>query len=116
MDYTPTRSSDGANAVALVFVAVFYIAIIAIFLVAYWKIITKAGYLGWYLILAIVPCANFIGLLIFAFAEWPIERELKQWRATGGGGGQGFYPRYGAPGPNQPPYDPPPPSNPPYQT
>jgi hypothetical protein len=111
MDYSPSRGPAAASYVGVFFVLAFYLAIAAVFLVAYWRIITKAGYPGWYLLLALVPCVNIVGILMFAFTEWPIEKELKQWRASGGGAG--YYPRYGAPGPNQPPSGPPP-SNPPF--
>lgn len=35
------------------------------------KILHKAGYSGWWTILAFVPLLNLIGLWVFAFASWP---------------------------------------------
>jgi hypothetical protein len=86
-----------------------------IFLIAYIKIISKAGYSGWWVLIMFVPIANVIMLLIFAYKEWPILRELKELRAwadqiqrgpgpqqfgTGGPSGFGGRPGYG----QSPPY------------
>ena len=50
-----------------------------------WRIATKAGYEGQLSLLMLVPFANFIILLMFAFSEWPIERGLNARRAASGG-------------------------------
>src|SRR5690242_19674616 len=82
-------TAAGIGVLALIFI---YGAILAFTLFIYYKIASKAGYPGWYAFLMLIPCANLVFLIMFAFQEWPIERELKQWRASGGGGA---YPRYG---------------------
>jgi len=56
------------------------IAIWLVFVVAYIKIITRAGYSGWWVLIIIVPIANIVMLLIFAYKEWPIQRELRELR------------------------------------
>jgi hypothetical protein len=106
-----TSGSDAlASGLGILFALAFYGAILALVIAIYYKIVSKAGYPGWYALLMLIPCVNFILLIMFAFQEWPIERELKQWRASGGGGA---YPRYGQQYPPQypptgSPYDPPP--------
>jgi hypothetical protein len=81
-----------STAVGPIFVLVLTVAIllvVAIFtvlmLVAYCKITAKMGY-HWALgILMIVPFGNIILPLYLAFADWPIERELRQLRQQSGG-------------------------------
>jgi hypothetical protein len=62
------------------------LCIVAVGLFVNWKIASKAGYNGALSLLMLLPFANFVVLLIFALSEWPIERELKAWRAGTGGG------------------------------
>jgi hypothetical protein len=50
----------------------------------YWRICTKAGFPGPLALLSLVPCVNFLMPILFAFVEWPIERQLKM---MGGGPG-----------------------------
>ena len=38
------------------------------------KILGRMGFSGWWTILAFVPLANFIGLWILAFIEWPSQQ------------------------------------------
>jgi hypothetical protein len=74
-------------------------------IVAWVRIVQKAGYSGWLVLTAIIPIVNIVIFLIFAFAEWPVTRELNQLRAMAGR----QQPGYGYP----PPYPPPPYSPPP---
>src|SRR5213080_501813 len=46
----------------------------------WWRIFSKAGYNGAMSLLMFVPIANLIVLLILAFGEWPIYKELNQIR------------------------------------
>jgi uncharacterized membrane protein YhaH (DUF805 family) len=71
-----------------------YIAILVIFLIAYIRIIQKAGYSGWWILVAIVPILNVVMFLVFAFSRWPVLRERDALRSGQGGvpGGQ-IYPR-----------------------
>ena len=50
------------------------------FFIAYIQIIRRAGYSGWWVLVWFVPVLNFVMLLIFAFKEWPIQRELRELR------------------------------------
>jgi hypothetical protein len=47
------------------------IVVSAIFVVPIVKIIQKAGYSGWWVLLWFVPIANIVMLWVFAFADWP---------------------------------------------
>jgi len=42
-----------------------------------WKITAKTGYPGVLGLLYFVPIANIVFLLILAFSEWPVHREMK---------------------------------------
>lgn len=63
--------------------AIFLIIIAVVAIVIYWRIFAKAGWSGALAILMLVPLVNLILLIVFAFTEWPIERQL---RALQGGG------------------------------
>ncbi len=54
------------------------IAFFIIPIIALWKIITKAGFSGWLVILAFIPLINIALFLFIAFAKWPIEKELEK--------------------------------------
>jgi|HubBroStandDraft_3_1064219.scaffolds.fasta_scaffold525309_2 hypothetical protein len=43
----------------------------------FWKICSKAGYPGALGLLILIPLANLIMLLVLAFAEWPVLKELR---------------------------------------
>lgn len=45
-----------------------------------WKIFSKAGFSGWWSLLMIVPFINILLEYYLAFAEWPLQRELKKLR------------------------------------
>lgn len=47
------------------------IAVLAIWVIPAVKIVQKAGYSGWWILLAIVPLANLVMLWVFAFSDWP---------------------------------------------
>lgn len=49
-------------------------------LAIWWQIFGKAGYPAWYAILMFVPIANLIGILMLAFGDWPVLRELRRLR------------------------------------
>ena len=46
---------------------------LAIFVVPYVKIIKKAGYSGWWVLVVFIPLINLIMLWVFALARWPVE-------------------------------------------
>ena len=68
-----------------------YLAIVAVSIWATVRIIQRAGYSGWWVLMALVPIANIVMFFVFAFAEWPVHRELAQLRAAVGGGYGGAY-------------------------
>jgi hypothetical protein len=70
----------------------FYLGAIAFSVYIYVRIARKAGYSGWWAAVLFVPVANLVVMVMFAFVEWPIERELKTVRAARAGafGAQGI--------------------------
>lgn len=57
------------------FAVVVTLIILAISVVLHWHIATKCGYPGWYGLGMYIPLVNIILVVVFAFSEWPIERE-----------------------------------------
>jgi energy-coupling factor transporter transmembrane protein EcfT len=57
-----------------------WLAVVVIGVLAYVKIISKAGYSGWWVLILLVPIVNIVMILVFAFKEWPIQRELRELR------------------------------------
>ncbi len=118
---TTTYNLNGWDTTAIVIGGIIAVAIWVIFLIAYVKIISRAGYSGWWVLVMFVPILNIVMLLVFAFKEWPIQRELAELRgwanqiqrgqpgygqSGGTQGGQAGYgqPGYGQPGHGQPGY------------
>ena len=70
---------------AFLFVVLVFSAIVS------WRIVGKTGYPGALGLLLLLPIANLVMILILAFSEWPIQRELKALKQamasrTGNGG------------------------------
>jgi len=63
---------------------IFVAAMVALSIVIWWKIFAKAGYSGALGLLMFVPIANLVMMLVLAFGEWPIHREMAQLRAASG--------------------------------
>jgi uncharacterized membrane protein len=42
----------------------------------WWRILAKTGYGGPLGLLMLVPIANLVLLLVLAFGEWPVEKEI----------------------------------------
>ncbi|MBD3777931.1 MAG: hypothetical protein IE923_01515 [Micrococcales bacterium] len=61
-------------------------AVWLIFLIAYIRIIQKAGYSGWWILIGLVPVVNVVMFLVFAYSRWPVQREVDELRARVGGG------------------------------
>ncbi len=86
---TPDPSVAVAHALAGPMGAFFWILIlvaVAISVTVYWRVATKAGYAGALSLLMFLPLVNLVMLLIFAFSEWPIEKEIRALRSSGGSG------------------------------
>ncbi len=45
--------------------------IACLWVIATAKILTKAGYSGWWSLLLLIPLVNLIGCWVFAFSRWP---------------------------------------------
>lgn len=66
---------------------VFFIALIVVVLttLVFCKVFSKAGY-HWALgLIALIPIGQIVLLLILAFSEWPIERQLRACQHGGTG-------------------------------
>lgn len=76
----PMFNGDGAPVFAgcfAVFIIALAIVINILFLIAMCKIFSRAGY-HWALgLLTLVPVVGFFVPLYLAFAEWPIQKQLK---------------------------------------
>lgn len=75
-----TVNDTALNTTVVVVAVIAVIVIWLVFVIAYIKIITKAGYSGWWVLILLVPIANIVMLLVFAYKEWPIQRELAELR------------------------------------
>jgi len=63
-----------------IFMIFFVLILTVIQILAFCKIFSKAGF-SWALgLLILVPVANIIMFLFLAFAEWPIQRELRSYK------------------------------------
>ena len=108
--FAQSSSSDtsGAAAAALaafgLVYAIFILVMIAFYVLIAYMIVKRAGYNPWLSLLILVPLANFVMLLIFAFSDWPVQRENAALRAQlAGGGGAAFPGTYAPPPPPGPP-------------
>lgn len=75
---------DGAFAalavIPFILFGLLYVAIIVFMFYVYGKIIGRSGYPWTWVFVMLVPILNIVMLCMFAFKEWPIERELAQTR------------------------------------
>lgn len=78
--HTDTAASAGLMAVMGAYF-VFGAVVMVLALVINWRIASKAGYSGALSLLMLIPLANVIVLLIFAFSKWPIEQRLEAARS-----------------------------------
>ena len=92
--YDGTTASAGLGGAVIVVMLLVYVAIMALAIWAYVRVARKAGYSPWWALGAFVPLLNLVVFLVFAFGEWPIERELHDLRSrvayleSSGGHGQ----------------------------
>ena len=82
MNYPDSGASSAAGILggAAIFIGIFSLALFVFAIIIYWRIVSKAGYNGALSLLLLVPVVNLVMLCIFAFGEWPIQRELNQLR------------------------------------
>ncbi len=81
-------STVGAMAGVAVFLMILFslvgIGIAILYIWGYWKIVTKAGYPGyWAILITIIPIVNIIYFFKFAFGDWPVLQELMALRQRG---------------------------------
>ena len=69
-------ANEAISPVVFLVFGIFYIALIALFIVGYWKIWSKAGFNGAWSLLMLVPIANLVAFLYLAFADWPIHKKI----------------------------------------
>jgi hypothetical protein len=68
------------GAIFTIFMIFFVLIITVIQILAFCKIFSKAGF-SWALgLLMLVPIANIVMFFYLAFAEWPIQRELRSYK------------------------------------
>jgi uncharacterized membrane-anchored protein len=89
-----TNAAAGAGALAALaalwlVLAVIGLAFFVLIIYCYYRIAERAGYNPWISLLALIPGASLILVLIFAFSEWPIQRELAALKAQLAGHGPG---------------------------
>ena len=74
----------------LIFMLIFLVILVGI----YYLIIKKTGYNPWLSLLVLIPgLGGLIIIIMLAFTEWPVQREIRELRARGGGGfGSGDFP------------------------
>ncbi len=48
-----------------------WLALVVLFLWLYGRILMRAGFSGWWALLALIPVVNLVMLWIFAFIDWP---------------------------------------------
>ncbi len=56
---------------------VFFLVLTILSLIAWVRILNKAGYSGWWVLVGVVPLVNLIMFFVFAFADWPVRRQLR---------------------------------------
>ena len=80
MQYQPQAAPAVFGAFFIMFVILFALLITIIQIVAFCKIFSKAGF-SWALgLLMFVPIANIVMFFFLAFADWPIQRELRSYK------------------------------------
>lgn len=80
--FSPPSRAGGSAALILLLALLMSLFTIVIYVVANWKIAIKAGYAGPLSLLMLIPVAHSVFYLIFAFDEWPIERQLRALRGS----------------------------------
>lgn len=51
-----------------------FLLMIALVIIPFWRIFTKAGYSGWLSLLMVIPLVNLFALYFLAFSDWPQRR------------------------------------------
>jgi hypothetical protein len=75
--------------------AVVAVVVFAFNLLCLIKVVTKAGYSGWWVLTAFVPIMNLVMFLAFTFGKWPVQTRLEMAER---GGSRPFAPPQYVPG------------------
>lgn len=78
------NGQSGLLAGGIIIYAIVMLVIVAFGIFIWWKIFSKAGYSGALAFLMLVPIANLVMILVLAFGEWPVLRELQMLRQQQG--------------------------------
>jgi hypothetical protein len=84
----PSAFCEGAkvnqvpDVMPMISVAVFLLVILVFFMVPLIRIVTKAGFSGWWVLLYLVPLLNIVMLWVFAFSRWPALKTSKDTAAV----------------------------------
>ena len=79
MQFEPNMS-PAFSIIFLLFLIPLVLIMVAVQILVFCKIFSKTGF-SWALgLLMLVPIVSIVMLLVLAFAEWPIERELRSFR------------------------------------
>ena len=85
-DYKPTENIpyDGSAGDPMAMIAgmmgmfgIIWLAMVVFFLFLNWKIVSKAGYNGALSLLMLIPLVNLVMYVIFAFSEWPVQKQAR---------------------------------------
>ena len=63
---------SGVNGGLVAGLLIVYTAVAVVGIVAAVKVVTKAGYSGWWVLISFVPLVGIVFVLIFAFSKWPV--------------------------------------------
>jgi hypothetical protein len=61
------------------------LAITAFFVYLAYRIVSKAGFNGWWSLTTLVPLLNIVMMIIFAYKPWPAVDGVAAQRSSGGG-------------------------------
>jgi hypothetical protein len=89
---------SGVNGGLVAGLLIVYAAVAVVGIVAAVKVVTKAGYSGWWVLISFVPLVGIVFVLIFAFSKWPVLKEVEMLRSQQMGGYYGGPAAYGRPG------------------
>ena len=100
MEILSAASRGGGGVVIIELISVIVVIVAGI------KILPKLGYSPWFALLVLIPLVGWVMILVFAFSDWPVDKELRRYRQGGYGPGPGGYPAPSWPAQPPPGYGP----------
>ena len=100
MEILSAASRGGGGVVIIELISVIVVIVAGI------KILPKLGYSPWFALLVLIPLVGWVMILVFAFSDWPVDKELRHYRQGGYGPRPGGYPEPPWPGQPAPGYGP----------